>query len=126
MKVYRNNVGVELSLDEFIQLLEDEERIYDLTELIGTLEDDEILREAEAEQALQDEEDEEDFHPYDSTGSVALLEPPAVHQYFINIHHQDSYPEGLDDEDYLDELEGLEDDLAQVKRIIKRFGSLLD
>jgi hypothetical protein len=124
MKVYRNNCGIEMTLDEFINLLEDEDRIYDLTELIGTLEDDEILRESEA--ALEDEEEEE-LHPYDSAGAVAVLEPPAINQYFINIHTQADYPEGLDDEDYLDELEELNsDELIQVRRIIKRFGSLLD
>ena len=114
-----------MTLNEFVNLLEDEDRIYDLTELIAALEEDEMIRENEAELALAEEE-EDGLHPYDSTGNVAVLEPPAINQYFINLHPQASYPNSLDDEDYLDELAELNsDELIQIKRIIQRFGSLL-
>jgi hypothetical protein len=128
MKIFRNNVGIEMTLEELVNLLEDEDRIYDITELIATLEDDEMLREDEARLALEeaeaDEDDEEEVHPYDSLGGVAVLERPTttINQFFIGT---DSL--GILDEDYLDELTELEsDELAKVRRIIQRFGSLLD
>lgn len=131
MKIYRNNVGIEMTIDEFVNLLEDEDRVYDLTELIATLEEDEMIREDEARLALQDienDEEENGVHPYDSLGNVAVLErPQAINQYFINVQPQTGTPESLDKEDYLEELEELNsDELIQVRRIIQRFGSLLD
>lgn len=124
MKIYRNNVGIELSLDEFINLIEDEDRIYDITELIATLEEDEMLREEEAELALEGEDAYlEGLTPSNLSSGVAVLDRPAgINQYFINVNST-----GLEDEDYLNELEGLNtDELIQVRRIIKRFNSLLD
>ena len=124
MKIYRNNVGIEMTLEEFINLIEDEDRIYDVTELIATLEEDEMLREDEARLALEEEEGLEDLNPFDATGNVALLErPPAINQYFIQMPPQAA----LTDTDYLDELTKLEsDELVKIRRIIERFGSLLD
>ena len=43
MKIYRGNIGVDLSLEEFSGLIVDEEKIDDLLNLIYTLEMDEIM-----------------------------------------------------------------------------------
>ncbi|MEK1828887.1 hypothetical protein AAAC51_07000 [Priestia megaterium] len=43
MKIYRGNVGVELSLDEFYYLIADEENVDDLLNLIYDLEMDEVM-----------------------------------------------------------------------------------
>ncbi|MGK0536230.1 hypothetical protein [Bacillus sp. 'calajunan'] len=43
MKIYRGNIGVDLSLEEFSRLIVDEEKIDDLLNLIYTLEMDEIM-----------------------------------------------------------------------------------
>lgn len=121
MKIYRNNVGIEMTLDEFINLIEDESRVYGMTDLITTLEEEEISRENEA-MFLP-----EDFvTPYDlPMGDVGVLErPPAINQYFINMAPSNASVLG---EDYLDELKQLEsDELVKIRKIIERFGSLLD
>lgn len=43
MKIYRGNIGVDLSLDEFSQIVEDEDKIDDLLNLIYELEMDEVM-----------------------------------------------------------------------------------
>ncbi|MED2040687.1 hypothetical protein P4V58_26795 [Bacillus wiedmannii] len=43
MKIYRGNIGVDLSLEEFSRLIVDAEKIDDLLNLIYTLEMDEIM-----------------------------------------------------------------------------------
>lgn len=43
MRIYRGNIGVDLTLDEFSQLLDDEDKIDDLLNLIYELEMDEVM-----------------------------------------------------------------------------------
>jgi len=120
MKIYRNNVGIEMTLDEFINLIEDESRVYGMTDLISTLEEEEMLRDEEATLLPEDF-----ITPYElPMGDVGLLErPPAINQYFINMVPANASVLG---EDYLDELKQLEsDELIKVRKIIERFGSLL-
>lgn len=43
MKIYRGNIGVDLSLEEFSQIIEDEDKIDDLLNIIYELEMDEVM-----------------------------------------------------------------------------------
>ncbi|MEX3713414.1 hypothetical protein ABFV99_13500 [Cytobacillus horneckiae] len=43
MKIYRGNIGIDLSLDEFTSLLDDEEKIDELLNIIYALEMDEAM-----------------------------------------------------------------------------------
>ena len=43
LKIYRGNIGIDLSLDEFSELLEDADKIDDLLNLIYELEMDEVM-----------------------------------------------------------------------------------
>ena len=110
MKIYRGDIGIELSVEEFIKILEEEEGIEEIAVLIDELED---------QLGLHDD----DMGYYDAAGSVATLAPP--NQYFINVNvNQEA--DALD-MDYLKELEELEsDELKKVRRILERFSSFLN
>lgn len=43
MRIYRGNIGVELTLDEFFELLVDDDKIDDMLNLIYELEMDEVM-----------------------------------------------------------------------------------
>ncbi|MES9681716.1 hypothetical protein ABWK22_02125 [Gottfriedia acidiceleris] len=43
MRIYRGNIGVDLSLEEFSEIVDDEDRIDDLLNLIYELEMDEVM-----------------------------------------------------------------------------------
>jgi hypothetical protein len=43
LKIYRGNIGVDMTLDEFSQMVEDEDSIDDLLNLIYKLEMDEVM-----------------------------------------------------------------------------------
>ena len=119
MKIFRNNVGVDLTLEEFITLLGDEDRIDEISELLFDLEED-----GDALAETKDLDDDLDF--YESEGTVGLMKAPApvpaINQYFIQLP-----PSGLKDADYLDEVGQLEnDELKKIRRILERFSSFLD
>ena len=112
MKIYRGDIGIELSVEEFIKILEEEEGIEEIAVLIDEL-----------EEGLSLDEDEVGF--FDAIGNVATLAPPTpTNQFFINVN-VNKEPEALD-MDYLKELEDLEsDELKKVRRILERFSSFL-
>lgn len=121
MKIFRNNVGVEITLDEFADLLDIEESIDELSDILFALEEDDQFRKAAEEDELF--EGEEVFGPFDAGGNVGVLEPPtpSINQYFF----LGNPSEGLDTS-YIEELSELANDqLKQVRRILDGFGSFL-
>lgn len=107
MKISRNNTSVELTLEEFYEVLQDEERIEEISDLLLELEE----LEFEHEEEMYDE-----LHPFDANGNIALLDRPTTVNQFI-------FMPGMDME-YLNELEHDEENpLEVVKRILQRFSS---
>ena len=107
-----------MTLEEFVELIQDEDRIDELSDALFALEEDaEVL----GKKHLEEEFDLGLMGPHDKAGNIATLEPPSIHQYII-------LPEGSElDLDYLDEIsEFANDELKQVRRILDRFGSFLN
>jgi len=109
MDFIQGNSKISMTLDEFYELLDKEDRIEEMIEL---------LYEVDAE--LEDELDLDlGLHPFDAIGNVGVMERPSttINQFFFNQPGQSSL-------DYLDALEKDENDpLAVVRRILQRFGS---